>query len=127
DRRAHQGRDAVELFLAAFLVDHLAFFVLGIVAVDQHRNRDAVDPPGLGHFGLGGVGNLVIVGLFGLLALVARRRRGVRALVARELVVDGDLAAVVDGRAGFFPGLARAQHPAFGVETVRGLGDLVVV
>ncbi len=75
DRRAHQRRDAVQLFLAALLVDHLALFVLGIAAVDQHGDRDPVDPSGLGHFGLGGVGNLVIVGFFGLLALVLRRRR----------------------------------------------------
>ncbi len=75
DRRAHQRGDAVELLLAALLIDHLALFVLGIDAVDQHGDRDPVDPSSLGHFGLGGVGNLVIVGLFGLLALVARRRR----------------------------------------------------
>ena len=109
------------------LIDHLALFVLGIAAVDQHRDRDAVDPPGLGHLGLGGAGNLVVVGFLGLLALVARGRGIVLVLIARQLVVDGDLAAVVGGRRGFFPGLARAQHAAFGIELVRGLGNLVVV
>ena len=94
DRRAHQRRDAVELFLAALLVDHLALVVLGVDAVDQHRDRDAVDAAGLGDFGLGGAGNLVIVGFLGLLALVARvppRRPAL--LVAGQFVVDGDLAA----------------------------------
>ena len=127
DRRAHQHRDAVELILAALLIDHLAFFVLGVAAVDQHGDRDAVDPADLGDFGLGGAGNLVVVGLFALLALVARDRRGVPVLVARQLVVDGDLAVVFGRRGGFFPGLARAQHPALGIVLVRGLGDLVVV
>ena len=127
DRRAHQCGDAVELLLAALLIDHLAFFVLDVAAVDQHRDREAVDPPDLGHLGLGGAGDLVIVGLFALLALVARDRSGVPVLVARQFVVDGDLAVVAGGGAGFFPGLARAQHPALGIELVGGLGDLVVV
>src|SRR6202011_4871534 len=127
DRRAHQRRNAVELFLAALLINHLALVVLGIAAVDQHGDRDAVDSSGLGHFGLGGAGNLVVVGFLGFLALVARRRRVVLVLIARQFVIDGDLTAVVGGRRGFFPGLARAQHAAFGIETVRGLGDLVVV
>ena len=83
NRRTHQRCNTVELFLAALLVDHLAFFVLGITAVDQHRDRDAVHPSGLGHLGLGGAGNLVIVGFLGLLALVARGCRVVLILVAR--------------------------------------------
>src|SRR6185437_14541866 len=110
----------------ALLVDHVAFFALGVDAVDQHRDRDAVDLPGFGHFGLGGVGNLVIVGFLGLLALVLGGRAALL-LVARQFVVDGDLPVIVGGLAGFFAGLARAQHPAFRIELVRGLGDLVVV
>ena len=85
DRRAHQRRDAVELLLAAVLIDHLAFFVLGVGAVDQHGDRDAVDAAALGHLGLGGAGNLVVVGLFGLLALVAGRWRRAAGLVARAV------------------------------------------
>ena len=96
DRRTHQGGDAVELFLAAVLIDHLAFFVLGIGAVDQHRDRDPVDASGLGNLGLGGAGNLVVVGLFALLALVAGRRPAA-GLVAGQFVVDGDLAVVLGG------------------------------
>src|SRR5437867_3693188 len=126
DRRAHQGGDAVELFLVAVLIDHLAFFVLGIGAVDQHRDRDPVDPSGLGDLGLGGAGNLVIVGLFALLALVASGRRGA-GLIARQFVVDRDLAVVLGGQRGFLAGLGGAQHAALGIELVRGLGDLVVV
>src|SRR6185312_14554117 len=114
DRRTHQGGDALELVLAALLVDHLAFFVLAVGAVDQHRDRDAVDPSGFSHFGLGGVGNLVVVGFFGLLALVlGARRRPVRPLVAWQFVVNGDLAVIVGGGGGFLPGLARTQHTAF--------------
>ncbi|MGY3496480.1 hypothetical protein ACVW1B_005899 [Bradyrhizobium sp. USDA 4502] len=48
-------------------------------------------------------------------------------LAARQLVGDGDLAGIVGGEATFLAGLGRAQHPSFGVELVRGLGDLVVV
>ncbi|GCC43671.1 hypothetical protein chiPu_0027789, partial [Chiloscyllium punctatum] len=48
-------------------------------------------------------------------------------LAARQLVGDGDLAGIVGGEARFLAGLGRAQHAAFGVELVRGLGDLVVV
>ena len=115
DRRAHQRGDAVELLLAAVLVDHLALVVLGIAAVDQHRDRDAVDPPGLGHFGLGGAGNLVIVGLFGLLALVAGLRGIVAVLVAGQFVADRDLAAVLGGQAA----ILRAS----GSSAARGLRD----
>ncbi len=97
------------------------------MAERQHGDRDAVDPPGFGDLGLGGARDLVVVGLFALLALVARRRSAVLVLVARQLVVDGDLAVIVEGGGGFFPGLARAQHAAFGIELVRGLRDLVVV
>src|SRR4029077_9890247 len=77
--------------------------------------------------GLGGAGDLVIVGLFALLALVAGLRRAVLVLVARQFVVDGDLAIAFGGHAGFFPGLRRAQHPSLRIELVGGLGDLVVV
>src|SRR5262249_7624754 len=127
DRRAHQGGDAVELLLGTVLVDHLALFVLGVAAVDEDGDRDAVDAAGFGHLGLGGAGDLVIVGLLALLALVAGARGIVLVLVARQLVVDRDLAAIVGREAGFLPGLARAQHAPFGVELVGGLGDLVVV
>ena len=71
--RAHQRGDAVELLLGARLVGQLALVVLGVDAVDQHRDRDAVDAAALGHLGLGGAGNLVIDDFLGLLALVARR------------------------------------------------------
>src|SRR4029079_1511301 len=71
-------------------------------------------------------GNFVIVGLFALLALVAGRRTAA-GLVAGQFVVYRDLAIVLGGQRGFLAGLAGAQHPAFGVELVRGLGDLVVV
>ncbi len=118
--------DAVELLLGAVVVDHLALVVLGVDAVDEDCDRDAVDPADLGHLGLGGAGDLVIVGLFGLLALVLRRHAAAL-LVAGELVVDGDLAVVLGGLAGLFPGLARAEHAAFGIELVGGLGDLVEV
>src|SRR5215216_438781 len=127
DRRADQGGDAVELFLAAVLIDHFAFFVLGIGAVDQYRDRDPVDPSGLGDFGLGGAGNLVIVGLFALFALVAGRRPGGVGLIAGQFVVDRHLAVVLGGQRRFLAGLGGAQHAALGIELVRGLGDLVVV
>src|SRR5882757_1017401 len=107
DRRAHQGCDAIELLLAAVLIDHLAFFAPGIAAVDQHDDRNAVDPPGLGDLGLGGARDLVVVGFFALLALVARSCRVIAAaLVARQLIVDGDLAVIVGRRRGLFAGLA---------------------
>ena len=49
-------------------------------------------------------------------------------LRARQFVVAGDLAVIgVRGGRGFLARLAGAQHPAFGIELVRGLGDLVVV
>src|SRR6185312_14185776 len=127
DRRAHQRRNPVELFLGALLVDQLALFVLGIGTVDQHRDGDAVDAAGLGHLGLGGARNLVIVGFLGLLALVAGLGAVGVVLVAGQLVVDGDLAAVAGRGGGFLARLARSQHAALGVELVRGLGDLVVV
>ena len=127
DRRADQRGDAVELFLAAVLIDHFALFVLGIGAVDQHRDRDPVDPSGFGDLGLGGAGNLVIVGLFAFLALVAGCRPGGAGLVAGQFVVDRHLAVVVGGQGRFLAGLAGAQHAALGIERVRGLGDLVVV
>ena len=74
DRGAHQRGDAVDLFLLARLVDRLALVVLGVAAVDQHRDRDAVDAAAFGHFGLGRAGNLVVDDFLGLAALVARRR-----------------------------------------------------
>src|SRR5205814_3635624 len=91
------------------------------------RDRDAVDPPGLGHLGLGGARDFVIAGLFALLALLARGRGAVVALLAGQLVVDGDLAVIFGGGGGLFPRLAGAQHAALRIVAVGGLGDLVVV
>src|SRR6185436_4963364 len=114
DCGTHQRRDAVELLLAAVRIDHLAFFVLAVGAVDQHCDRDAVDAAGLGHLGLGGAGDLVIVGLFALLALLFRGGCVVVALLAGELVVDGDLAVIVCGGGGLLPALAGAQRASLG-------------
>src|SRR4029077_5222824 len=119
--------DAIQLLLAAVLIDHLAFFVLAVAAVDQHGDRNAVDPSGLGHLGLGRARDLVIVGFLGLAALVARGRRAVVLLIAGQFVDDRDLAVVLGGGAGFFTRLARAQHATLRIEVIRGLGDLVVV
>src|SRR5262249_28072768 len=89
---------------------------------------DAVDAAGLGHLGLGGAGDLVIVGFLALLALVARlRATAVVLLGAGQLVVDGDLAVVDAGGRGFLEGLDRGTVGAFGVGLGRGLSDLVVV
>ena len=53
--------------------------------------------------------------------------RAVLALIARQFIVDRDLAVVVGGRGGFLAGLGGAQHPPFRIELVGSLGDLVVV
>ncbi len=128
DGGAHQRRDPVQFVLAAGLIDGFALFVLAVGAVDQHRGRDAVDAAGLGDLGLGDAGNLVIVDFLAFLALVAGGGAGVVALVAGQLVVDGDLAVLgVCREAGFLARLAGAQHPAFRIELVGGLGDLVEV
>src|SRR5262249_60699043 len=93
--RAHQRGDAIDLILLARLVGGLALVVLAVAAVDQHRDRDAVDAAAFGHLGLGGAGNLVIDDFLGLARLVALRGGGgigvVRALLlgVRQIVVDG--------------------------------------
>src|SRR5580704_3732548 len=60
DCRAHQGGDLVELFLAARLIGAFALVVLAIGAVNQDRDRDAIEPAAFEHLGLGGLGNLVV-------------------------------------------------------------------
>ena len=87
--------------LLARLVGELALVVLGVDAVDQHRDRDAVDAAALGHLGLGGAGNLVVDDFLGLAALVARRAAASAGALLRagQLVADGDLAVLaVAGR-----------------------------
>src|SRR5262249_3082811 len=134
--RAHQRGDAIDLILLARLVGGLALVVLAVAAVDQHRDRDAVDAAAFGHLGLGRAGNLVIddfLGLARLLALGGCRGIGVgRALLlllgAGQFVVDGHLAFAAALRAvGFFADLARAHDAALGIELLRGLRHLVVV
>src|SRR3954452_1965310 len=98
--------NSVELLFAALLIHHLAFVILGIAAVYQYSDRVAVNPAGLGNFGLGGAGNFVVVGFFGFLALIACRGRGVPVLISRQLVVDRDLSGIVGSRRRFLAGLA---------------------
>ena len=100
DGRAHQRGNAIELFLVARLIDQLALVVLAVDAIDQNGDRDAVDAACLGHLGLGDARNLVVVGLFALLGLVARGGRIVLALVARQFVVHRHLAVAVVGGSG---------------------------
>ena len=76
DRRAHQRRDLIDLFLAARLVGDVALVVLAVGAVDQDGDRDAVDAAAFDHFGLGGLGDLVVDDFLGFPALVARRAAG---------------------------------------------------
>ncbi len=59
------------LFLGAGLIDHLALVVLAVDAIDQHRDRDAVDLAAFDHFGLGRARDLVVDDFLGLPALVA--------------------------------------------------------
>jgi hypothetical protein len=124
----HQGGDVIDLVLVARRVDGLTLVVFAVVAVDQHRHRDAVQAAAFGHLGFGGAGNLVIDDFLGLVALIARRGGSVRGRPARQGVADGHLALpVVGGGRRFLPGLARAQDPPFGIEFLRGLGHLVEV
>jgi hypothetical protein len=130
DGRTHQGGDPVEFFLGARLVGDLAFLVLGVAAVDQHRRRDALDAATLGDLGLGRARDLVIGDFLGLLALVARGLAGLALLVglgAGQFVADGDLAFLAVVRGGLLARLAGAQHASLGVELVERLGDAVVV
>ena len=133
DRRADQRGDLIDLFLAARLIGDLALVVLGVAAVDQHGDRDAVDPAAFGHFGLGGLGNLVIDDFFGLLALLARaarwlpaglalcRRRGISLPTVTWLSWLA-LVAEVSSRVW----LERTTRPS-GSIFVRGLGDAVEI
>ena len=131
DRGAHQRGNAVDLFLGARLIDHLAFGILDVAAIDQHGGRDAVDAAGLDHLGLGGARNFVIDDFLGLLALIALAAGGAAAVLvaAGQFVGDRDWAAflaVIGGRL-FFAGLARAHDAAVRIELVGRLGDAVEV
>ena len=126
DRRAHQHHDAVEILLRSRLVDGLALLVLGVDAVDQHRDRDAVDAAALDHPRLGGARDVVVDGLVGLLGQLARRRV-LPVLVSRQLVLDRDLALILLGGGILLARLRRAHHAAVGIKLVRGLGDAVEV
>ncbi len=114
-------------FLGAVLVDHLALLVLAIGAVDQHRDRDAVDAAGFGDLGLGGAGDFVIVGFFALLALVAGGRGGVVAWLPGSSLLTVTWPSVRRRREDSSRVWLERSTAAFGVELVRGLGDLVVV
>src|SRR6185436_9186946 len=119
DRRAHQRGNAVQLFLLARLIGGFAIGAAVVVAVDQHGDRDAVDAPAFGHFGLGRAGDLVIDDFLGLAGLLARILIAFRApLAAGKLVADADLAflPVAAGRR-FLPRLARTHDAAFGIES----------
>src|SRR5262249_37746452 len=107
----------------------LAAIVPGVAAVDQHRDRDAIDAAALGDLGLGRARNLVVDDLLGLAGLLAAAAGIVLFLRgAGQLVADGDLAlAAVGGAGGFLPRLARAHDAAFRVEFLRGRGDAVEV
>ena len=96
DRGAHERGDAIDLLFFARLIDRLALVVLGIDAIDQHRDRDAVHAPAFGDFRLGGPGDLVIDDFLRLAALLAGRAA---ALAwpgrAGQFVADRDLAFLV--------------------------------
>src|SRR5262249_5286665 len=120
----------VDLLALARLVGHLAAFALDVAAVDQHRDRDAVDATAFDDLGLGRARNLVVDDLLGFAGLLAAGA-GVGGLTlwgAGQVVTDRDLAlAAVAGAGGFLARLARAHDAAFGVEFLRGLGDAVEV
>src|SRR5262249_21984629 len=121
-------RDAVDLLFLARLIDGLALVVADIDAVDQHRDRDAVDAAAFGDLGLGGARNLVIDDFLGLAALFAGLVRIVRlAGRAGQLVADRDLAFPFVGGGRFLTRLARAHRAALGIEPLRGLRDAVEV
>src|SRR6185295_2821908 len=72
DSGAHQGGNAIDLFLVARLIADLALVVLAVNTVHQHGDRDAIDPAGFDHLGLGDARYLVIDELLRLAVLVAR-------------------------------------------------------
>ena len=128
DGRAHQSRDAVDLLFRARRVGDLAFVVLGIGAVHQHRRGNTVDAAAFDHLGLGGARHLVIDDFLGLLVLVARTAAALLLGGARQFVADRDRAAIgVAARRLLFARLARAHHAAVRIELVRRLGDAVDV
>src|SRR5712672_166766 len=96
DGGAHERGDAVELLLGAVLVDRIALVALGVVAVDQDRDRDAVDAAALDHLGLGHARDVVIDDFIGFLALLARGVVLLR-VGARQLVADRHLALIFGG------------------------------
>src|SRR5580704_4209018 len=125
DRRAHQGGDAIELFLWAFLIGDVAVLGFGVGAVDEHRDRNTTEPTAFDHLGPGGARYLVIGDLVGLLAILAGG--GGVCLAAGQLVCDRDLARRIGGAGAFFLALGRAQYASLGVELFRRLGDTVEV
>src|SRR6202034_2070959 len=131
DRRAYQRRDLIELFLAARLVGHVAFVVLGVGAVDQDGDRKTIEPAALDHLRLGGLGYLVIDDLLGFAALIGWTGIGAggRALIgAGQFVADRHLVVVALACSrGFLPALAGPHDAAVGIEFVRGLGDAVEI
>ena len=133
DRRAHQGGNLVDFVFGAGLIDDVALVVLAIDAVDQNRDRDAIDAAALDHFGLGDLGYLVIDDLFRLSVLVARwarfgsRARWTLGAAAGYLVADGHLIVAALGGGRFFARLAGTNRPALGIEFVGCFGNAVEI
>ena len=96
DGGAHQCRNALDLVLVARLVDLLAALVAHVAAVEQHRDRDAVDAAALGDLGLGGAGDLVVDDFLGLAVLLAGGAIGFVLPLrrVRQLVAHADLTGV---------------------------------
>src|SRR4029077_11178200 len=128
DGGAHQCGDAVDFFLWTRLVGQFALVIFGVVAVNEHGCGNAVDPPGLGDFGLRDARDFVVDDFLGLAAIVAFGR------AVGLLFATGQFSAgrnrtliVVGGGRLFFAGLARAQNASVRVVFIRSLGDPVDV
>src|SRR5690606_25482874 len=96
---------------------------LGVIAIDQHRDRQALHASGFDHFGAGGAGNLVIYDFLALaIGVAVAGGLSARALIgAGKLVADGDgvFRRGLVGLRGFLAALGRAHDAAFRIVTIR--------
>src|SRR5690606_14176332 len=126
------GGNAVDFFLRARFVGRFGgVCALGVIAVDQYRDRQALDAARLDHFGAGGAGNLVIYDFLALAIGVAiAGLLGACTLIgAGKLVADGYgvVRCGLVGLRGFLAALGRAYDAAFRIVAIRCLLNARVI
>src|SRR5690606_17829666 len=118
-------RDPVQFLLRARLVALRTIRTLGVAAIHQHGDRQALETAPLHHLCARGAGNLVIDRLFVLVAGILWGSLLLRlpTLPARQLVSGRHLAVIACLAGGLALGavLRRADHLALGIIALRGL------